>query len=173
MIDSFLQAILLSIVLTVAVTAQEPTTEPPPNALPARPSVALEAIEEFAGDDAYRKATWDRAQELAATAEKAVHAVTKAELQLSAVNLLLAEYFEPSCSQGLNGLDLTVSEADLARDFAAVDKMLDRASELLDAAAGDEDGLRRCHGLSRVRQPARQVARWRHGRSRPACSPSP
>ena len=138
MIDSFLHAILLSIVLTVAGAAQEPTAKPPPNALPARPSVALEAIEGFAGDDAYRKATWDRAKELAATAEKAVHAVTKAEFQLSAANLLLAEYFESSCSQKLNGLDLTASEADLARDFAAVDKMLDRAGELLATAAGED-----------------------------------
>jgi len=140
MIDSFLHAILLGMVFTVAVAAQEPTANPPQDALPARPSVALEAIEGFAGDDAYRKATWDRAEELAATAEKAVHAITKAEFQLSAANLLLAEYFEPSCSQGLNGLDLTVSEADLARDFAAVDKMLDRAGELLAAAEDLPEG---------------------------------
>jgi hypothetical protein len=147
MIDSFLHAILLSAVLPVATAAQEQVATPLEEPLPARPPVALETVQGFAGDEAYRKASWDRAQELAAMAERAIHAVTKAELQLAAANLLLAEYFEPACSQKLNGLNLAVSEADLARDFDAVDKMLDRAGELL---AGDGEGLAEERGQQAV-----------------------
>ena len=101
------------------------------NELPTLPVAPLAGLEGFEGEAQAQRFYVQQVAMLAQRAEQAADALERAELQLTAANLILARQLEPACSRALLGLPVGQTPADLRPLFERTRTLLADAGESL------------------------------------------